>query len=242
MGFTGDLLRHQAALRRVVGAPDLLLMCRTTHSSAEIARVGTKIPRRGLRESGTIGWDHLLVHLRADQPKLADQLIARFGGIVVVQLGNQPYRQTRAQATAPPRCPKLPSLAPLSLSAHLTLDTLDVAAGTDLAGTVSLRNDGAANVTLNSGEPELTYVMVPGTDIVVAAGFDGAIAGVGIAGTLHPAASIPIHVIGTTATCTAGASPALTPGAYEVMVAVPIDEANPQRGGVRSNRVPLTLR
>jgi len=85
-------------------------------------------------------------------------------------------------------------------------------------------------------------VLVPGTDTVVAAGFDGLIAGVGVGGPVRPGASIPIHVIGATATCAAGTPPALAPGPYEVMVAVPVDQVHPQRGAVRSNRVAVTLR
>ena len=245
IGFTNDLKRHLADLRKLAGDPGLILVCKTTRSAATLARITARIPHRGLREAGSLGWDRVLVHLRADQAQLANDLIARFGDALVVQLGLQPYRDIDRRRLLhfppPPKCPWLPVAASSSLSAHLHLDTDVLTAGADLSGTVDVRNDGVVNAPLMTGSPQLTYVLVPGTNTVVATQYDGAIAGVGIGGPVPPGGSIPIRVIGATATCTAGAPPALSPGVYEVLVAVPIDELHPQRGAILSNRVTVTL-
>ena len=244
VGFTNGLPRHLAALRRLTGDPGLLLMCKTARSAATLARIQAKIPHRARRDAGPLGWDHILVHLRADQTQLADELIARFGDVLVLQLGLQPYRESdrrRLRFVPPPRCPRLPAPALSSLSAHLRLGAAEFAAGADLSGTVDVGNNGLTSAPLSTGSPQLTYVLMPGTDTVVATQYDGVIAGVGIGGPVRPGASIPISVIGATATCAAGAPPALAPGSYEVMVAVPVDDAHPKRGAILSNRVTVTL-
>lgn len=138
-------------------------------------------------------------------------------------------------------CPALPSSADLGVSSVFALDQSVLPPGGRIRGQLTLTNVGTEPMSISISNPESTFVTLPETDIVVAHGFDWIVGGVGSAGVLAPGEARKVTVAGDTRSCSDDARPPLTPGAYEVLVAIPIDLAQPERGYVRSNRVSIRI-
>jgi hypothetical protein len=239
VGFTADRESHRTELTALTRHE--IVVCPSTRSTAELDAIHATIPPEVVTSSVTVGWDRLRISLKANQEPLARRLHERHGEVLDLRLGRQPFPAADRTDSDITGCPLLPPPVLLPLSATVILAETRIAPGDDIRGRVTVRNDGDEAISTSFDNPALTTVLRAGTDEVVAAGFDGAIAGTGAGGQFAPGTGMAMSVLGSTSSCTAGASHALTPGEYDVIVTLS-DDAHPGRGAVRSNRVRITVR
>ena len=236
IGFTSNVAEHRSDLVPLLTDPDRVFVCKIGHSQAEVSRVAAEIQQAhasSAREllSVAAGVDGVTVQLRADVESVAQDLVARYGDVVSITLGNLPYpASTGATSGATGAC-TADVTGPTDLNglrADLSFPNPTVHSGQDIGGTVTVTNTGNAPATFQSGSPLVGWVVQPGTTSVVAS-YTGGIAGVGVGGTLAPGESSEIPVLVGTASCGPGVGYALPPGQYDVLV--PVVVLYPQRAG-----------
>jgi hypothetical protein len=250
--FTADIDVHARALAELVDRPELLEVRSTTYTLAQLAAVQDEVTATlvamtdtPLRTAG-ISAGTVYVTLRGDADDVAADLHARYGDAIRIVVGATTWTPAGPAATDT-ICGSDPvGIAIPGLVATVELVETTVTAGADLAGDVVLRNDGAAPVRFDSGQPAVAVVLDPASGAVVAR-YTGAIAGTGIRVDLAPRASMRIMFLGSTAAC-AGTTYALAPGEYDVVVEVdayPMPDADsaavPESGLVLAGPSPLTV-
>lgn len=228
VGFTSNVEAHRAALDKVVADPDRLLVCRVAHSQADVSAAADEIQNSITSQSdGYIsvgsGVDAVAVRLRSDRQDVADDLVARYGDLVSITLGNFPYPPSSdaSSSNAGDWCATdLTGPTDMNgLHATLTLDSASVRSGQDVNGTVTVTNTADIAVGFESGSPLIGWVVRPGTTTVVAS-YNGEIAGVGLGPTLQPGESTDIPVYIGTSSCDPDLGYTLPPGQYEVLSVV----------------------
>ena len=236
IGFTSNVAEHRSDLVPLLSDPDRVFVCKVAHSQAEVSRIAAQIQQAQTSSAGGFlsvspGVDGVTVQLRADSESVAEDLVARYGDIVSIMLGNLPYpASTGATSDATGTC-TADVTGPTDLNglrADLVFADPTVHSGQDIDGTVTVTNTGNAPATFQSGSPLVGWVVLPGTTSVVAS-YTGAIAGVGVGGTLAPGESSEIAVLVGTASCEPGLGYTLPPGQYQVLV--PVVVLYPQRAG-----------
>jgi hypothetical protein len=245
IGFTDHVDVHCAALRALLEFPEEFEIIRQPRTSNDIEQIQQEIsvlagPR--MRYSG-IGAGTIDVGLRADGEPIAEQIRARYGDLVTIQVGLQAYPPGRAPA---PDCAARsgPIVVGSPFAATLRLETSSVRSGEDFKATALVTNRGASPVEFESGDPMTAFIYRRGTDEIVGA-YDGGIGGVGLGATLAPGESIAVSVVGGTASCLADLGYALPPGEYDVRAAIDQYEHPPQGGVIvrylLSAPAPLTV-
>ena len=157
--------------------------------------------------------------LRADQAPLADQLIAEFGSMIHLTVGNFAYPLDPLTARNVCRPFRLASSTVEGLRATVELAGPSVVSGADFSATVTVTNVGPDQVVVDGADPLTAVILRHGTSEMVAA-YDGNIGGTGIGLNLKPGASHAISVHGGTASCDPAPGAALPPGTYDVVVMV----------------------
>ena len=231
IGFTDQIEVHCAALRAMLEFPDEFEVIRQAKTSSDVEQIQQDIIELAgpkMRYAG-IGAGTIDVGLRADGEPIAEQIRARYGDLVTIQVGLQAYPPGRVPA---PDCATRarPIVADPRFAATLRLASSSVRSGEDFKATASVTNRSAAAAEFESGDPMTAFIYRAGTDQIVGA-YDGGIGGVGAGGTLAPGESIDIGVLGGTASCLAELGYALPPGEYDVRAAIDQYE-HPPEGGV----------
>ncbi len=231
IGFTDHIDVHCAALRGLFEYPDEFEIIQQPTTARDVEQIQQEIivlagPK--LRSAG-IGAGTIDIALRADGEPIAEQIRAKYGDLVKIQIGLQPYPPGRAPA---PDCTNLPGPFVIGspFAATLELENASVRSGEDFKATATVTNKTDAPAEFESGQPMTAYIYRAGTDQLVGA-YDGGIDGVGAGGTLVPGATIDVEVVGGTASCLADLGYALPPGDYDVRAAIDQYE-RPAAGGV----------
>jgi hypothetical protein len=232
IGFTAHVAEHRAALNALAADPGRLLVCQIRHSAAEVSTTAAQIQAllsssdvvRGI----TVGADDTVnIQLRADQQPLADELIARYGDLIAIRLGQLAYPDP-ASDTSPPSCPTLPDGPTDSHGLRATLSPPgQIASGADGRGTVTITNTGNAPQQLQTGSPLVAMLTRPGSPEVVGV-YDAPVAGVGFGPTVAPGESVTVAYLVGTSSCDPSLGNALPPGTYDIHVEVLTDyQTNP---------------
>ena len=236
IGFTSNVAEHRSDLVPLLTDPDRVFVCKIAHSQAEVSRVAAEIQQAQTSSAGGFlgvgaGVDGVTVQLRADSESVAKDLVARYGDIVSIMLGNLPYPASADATSGATGACTADVTGPTDLNglrADLSFPNPTVHSGQDIDGTITVTNTGSAPATFQSGSPLVGLIVQPGTTNVVAS-YTGGIAGVGVGGTLAPGESSEIQVLVGTASCEPSVGYTLPPGQYEVLV--PVVVQYPQREG-----------
>ena len=187
-----------------------------------------------IRQFG-IQWGQVHIILRSDQLPLANELLARYGNLVRLEVGRKPYPPqpgvARAERLHRPE-PTLPEITIPGLEVTLLLDQPTIASGSDRRGRVRFENGSDELMTISTASPLTARLLDPVSNDTVGY-FDGAIGGVGITLQLQPGdvETMPV-IFGTTSPPDVEGYSA-PPGQYLVECVVPV-YGEPGENGVPS--------
>ena len=220
VGFTDHIDVHCAALRALLEYPDEFEIIRQPRAANDVERIQEEINELAgpkLRYSG-IGAGTIDVGLRSDGEPIAEQIRDRYGDLVSITVGLQPYPPGSAPG---PDCATRagPIAVGSPFAATLRLAAAEVRSGEDFKGTATVTNRRDSPVEFESGEPMTAFIYRKGTDQIVGA-YDAGIGGVGLGRTLGPGESIDVSVVGGTASCLEDLGYTLPPGEYDVRAAI----------------------
>lgn len=231
IGFTDQVDVHCAALRALFEFPDEFEIIVQPKTARDLEAIQGEIGVLGgskLRYVG-IGAGTIDAGFRADGEAIAEEVWTKYGDLVRIQVGLQPY--PRGSGPSGDCAARLgPVVTDTALTATLSLHSAVVRSGEDFDATASVTNSGSSPIDFESGEPMTAFIYRSGTDQIVGA-YDGGIGGVGLGKTLAPGESIDVNVLGGTASCLAELGYALPPGTYDVRAAIDQYE-HPPAGGV----------
>jgi len=188
------------------------------------------------------GEEIVVVALRADASQLAEEIHARWGPDVLIELGYHNYPEgTPGDAS----CPQIETGEAIpGLEARLELDDGGVvASGADIRGRVVLTNTTDREINFAPTSAPVGYVVEPGSDEVLGVTLQ-AFAAPLVTYSAPPHGSTEMGIfVGTTACQPASATPGLPPGEYEVLVAQNDRGADPSASEVHlvTARAPLTV-
>jgi hypothetical protein len=225
--FTGDVDRHDAALRSLVRHPARLVVQQEAHSLSALRQVREEIEgtlRRQAAETGrpvltSIGLGKAVIHvaLQADQENVASELATRYGSAVELRVGLFDFPGRRRTSPRPPAGPAPEEQAFEGLEVSVEVDQAVLEAGDDGHGRLVLRNNGTERIgPLPSGQPLVGSLLNDSHEAV--GGFCGWIAGTGMTVDLAPGRSASIEVIFGTASTREELGYALPPGRYWLKV------------------------
>jgi hypothetical protein len=225
--FTGDVARHDAALRPRLRHPDRLVVESRPHSLSDLRRVRQQIERSlgqraaqaGRRVLTSIGEGKGVIHvaLRADQEELAGELASRYGSAVELRVGVFSFPDRRRSHPRPPAWPALEEQAFEGLELGVEVDQQVLEAGDDGHGRLVLRNSTSERIgPLGCGQPLVGSLLNASLETV--GGFSGFIAGTGLTVDLAPGRSASIPVIYGTASTREDLGYAVPPGRYWLKV------------------------
>ena len=180
---------------------------------------------KGALRSFSVDGQTAVISLRADQLKLAQLFLQRYGKRVRIRLGNFAYPIAPNDATkGPVDCGTVPAPAPASSALRWSTrpSVLTVNSGADFAAIVSVANPGSVPVAYRAGN-SITGVISRRGERTIVATFDGSSDGAGSAagsatrtGQLLRGQSTRIVGLASTASCARKLGWALPPGAYDV--------------------------
>ena len=189
-----------------------------------------------------------MISLRADQLKLAQLFLQRYGKRVRIRLGNFAYPSAPNDATkGPVDCGTVPASAPASSALRWSTrpSVLTVNSGADFAAIVSVANPGSVPVAYRAGN-SITGVISRRGERTIVATFDGSSDGAGSAagsatrtGQLLRGQSTRIVGLASTASCARKLGWALPPGAYDVRFIVDPGTTTPAKS-TRATRATTT--
>jgi hypothetical protein len=225
--FTGDVARHDAALRPRLRHPGRLVIQTMPHSLSALRQVRQEIERAlqqqaaqtGRRVLTSIGQGKAVIHvaLRADQENLASELAARYGSAVELRVGAFSFPDRRRSRPRPSGSPTLQEQTFEGLEMNVEVDERVLEAGDDGHGLLVLRNSGQERIgPLSSGQPLAGSLLNASHETV--GGYSGWIAGTGLTIDLAPGRAATIPVIYGTASTREDLGYALPPGTYWLRV------------------------
>jgi hypothetical protein len=225
--FTGDVDRHDAALRSLVRHPARLVVQMRAHSLSDLRQVRQEIEgtlRQRAAEAGrpvltSIGLGKAVIHvaLQADQENVASELATRYGSAVELRVGLFDFPDRRRTSPRPPAGPAPEEQAFEGLEVSVEVDQAVLEAGDDGHGRLVLRNNGQERIgPLPSGQPLVGSLLNDSREAV--GGFCGWIAGTGLTVDLTPGRSASIKVVFGTASTREELGYALPPGRYWLKV------------------------
>jgi len=225
--FTGNVARHEAALRPMLRHPGRLVVKRRQHSLADLRRVREEIERtveqraaetgRWILTSIGEGKGVVRVVLRADQENLASELAARYGNAVELRVGAFCFPDRQRGHPRPPVRPTLEESTFEGLEMSVEVDRQVLEAGDDGRGRLVLRNSSAGRIgPLGSGQPLVGSLLNASLEAI--GGYSGWIAGTGVIIDLAPGQSASIPVIYGTASTREGLGYVVPPGTYWLKV------------------------
>ena len=245
IGFTAHLADHRQALRALVPDPHRVLVCQVRHSQSEVATVVADLQTRQTGDQSAIretsgGQGAARVVLAGDQEALAAELVARYGDLVTITVGNFPYPMPADRSALPVACGYADATGPSSsngLRATLALDAPTARSGSTITATVTLTNTGTGPASWTGGQPLTGSLVLRGTTDVVAT-FNGMVAGTGDGAELQPGETHTVRAMIGTDSCDLTLGYVLPPGDYDVIV--PVTLTYPQTQGVRPTNLLVT--
>jgi hypothetical protein len=225
--FTGDVAKHDAALRPRLRHPDRLVVESRQHSRSDLRRLREEIERtleqratqtgRRILTSIGDGKGVILVALRADQENLASELAARYGSAVELRVGLFSFPDRRRSHPQPPAGPALEEQTFEGLEMSVEVDQKVLEAGDDGHGRLVLRSSSSERIgPLDTGQPLVGSLLNASLETV--GGYSGWIAGTGLTVDLAPGRSASIPVIYGTASTREDLGYAVPPGRYWLKV------------------------
>ena len=225
--FTGDVARHDAALRPRLRHPGRLVVESRQHSLSGLRRVRQEIERtlgqratqagRPILTSIGEGKAVICVALRADQENLAGELAARYGSAVELRVGAFCFPDRRHGHLRPPVRPALEERTFEGLEMSVEAGQRILQAGDDGHARLALRNNSSERIgPLASGQPLAGLLLNASLEAV--GGYSGMIAGTGLIIDLAPGRSASIPVIYGTASTREDLGYAVPPGTYWLKV------------------------
>lgn len=176
------------------------------------------------------------LELLTGREQLASQVLARFGDIVEIKVGETAYCGAPGTSRTCEVLPGTDALPP-GLGLSLRLEASSIKATDRLSGELVIRNDSPTIFEMETGQPLVAAIVRPGTRTVVGT-YSGAIAGTGYGLRLSNGQSDTIRVIVGTSRCDGERGSALPPGRYGVRVGIGHNEGPP---GLLAPEVPLTI-
>ncbi len=177
--FAGDDVdEHDAALRRLVSYPSQLEVRGTrydrTHIEgihAEVRRIAATTERGSIKSTGVVK-GHVKISLRANQLKLAQDLLDSYGDAVQLTVGFLGYPDPNwfdpdvpaRSRVAPQRSPLLPDEIHVSIDEGLTVKT-----GEHLRSVVHIHNAGSTEIAVLTNGAVTAFVVDPQSEVVVGA-------------------------------------------------------------------------
>ncbi|HTQ80440.1 MAG TPA: hypothetical protein VMM92_10625 [Thermoanaerobaculia bacterium] len=225
--FTGDVVRHDAALRPQLRYPCRLVVEGRQHSLSDLRRIRGEIERtleqraaqtgRGILTSIGDGRGVICVALRADQENLASELATRYGSAVELRVGAFSFPGRQRSHPRPPDGLALEEQTFDGLEMSVEAGQKVLEAGDDGHGRLVLRNSGSERIgPLGSGQPLSGSLL--NTSLETVGGYSGWIAGTGLVVDLAPGRSASIPVIYGTASTREDLGYVLPPGTYWLKV------------------------
>jgi hypothetical protein len=171
------------------------------------------------------GASSVMVDLLPGREPLASKVLAQFGDIVEIEIGETVYCGGPGISR---RCDDLPGTdaLPPGVSLTLRLDKSSIKATEPLGGELEIRNDSPTLFEIDPGQPLTADIVRPGTRTVVGT-YSGAIAGTGYNLRLRDGQSEKIDVFVGTSRCDGERGSALPPGRYGVRVGIGENEGPP---------------
>jgi hypothetical protein len=250
---SGRVEETRSALSTMLSHPDQVDIALVPFTKADVKRVSADIVAEaqanaslfteysGLVEDGRIP-SVLNIGLKPGQEARAAEYVERWGPIVRIEIGGQPYvpKGCGPQPVAP-SCPDAsgadPALAQLELS--LTSDQPTFTVSDTGTAMLRIRNIGSESFEAETGNVLVGVLVEPQTRHVVGR-FTGGLAGVGLRTTVPPGESADVRVIFGASRCDGGEGSALPPGIYGLRVVIG-DNPNEPGSGYLSPEIPVTL-
>jgi hypothetical protein len=199
-----DLAGIQAEIEASLDAPDLLNIGEGTGQGAGL----------------------MFVYLRLGREHIADQLIARYGDVLRVAVGDMPWPLIEEHRSFDSCADPLPAGDAIDgLSAKVTVTEDEVKLGEEIAGSVVLTNDTTDPVVFTWGGAGVRgYLVEPGTDEPV--GMFTGMETAQLSATPAPAGgeSEPIRLVVGVVSCTPTVHTAVPPGRYEVVAVLNLED------------------
>ena len=216
--------------------------CRTDTRSYTYAQLTALQPAiesivKGKVSSVGTGEHAVEVNLFPGREALAASLAARFGNAVAITVGLAPYHCGDGKSR---RCPPLQGSSNLPPGLHLALrlGTSSMrAATTSMNATLVVRDDSPKSLTMDTGQPLVADIVIPGTRTVVGT-YGGGIGGTGFGFTLHDGKQVKITTVVAAWRCDGHPGSTLSPGRYGVRVGI---SRNERTAEYLAPEVPLTI-
>ena len=248
--FTGDLGRHEAALRGLLAYPDRLVLEHARWTRAKLDLVASEI-RSTLRqrqdETGRrvmaslgVGTGVVSVGLQADQEDLAKELLARYEDAIELEVGAFSYPMGRARARPRPQPGPEPEIIEIDgLELRLRPERRVFEMGDHGRADLVVRNVGSHHLgPLYSGRP-LLALLVDDAGRVVGGSAPALVAGTGLGIDLDPGAELSVDVLFGTASYREELGYLVPAGRYWLRTYLWLSEGDPPRSEQRAMSPPL---
>ena len=231
--FTGDLSRHEADLRQLVGHPEQLEIRRAAFSATQLEQIRTEITEMaraaepGVFNGWGLGWTVVTVRLRADQETLARQLLDRYGDAVELTVGllhfPDPMQPDGAQRLRCPTDVERPPLIPEGEIKVALVGSLEVRSGQNFHGQLVVHNGGVDDIVVMTNGQITGRVVDPGTEEVVGL-FSGAQTMPLVRFVARVGESVEIPLLGGTASPLGSLGYATPPGRWALEVVLSLED------------------
>ena len=244
--FAGDDVdEHDAALRRLVSYPSQLEVRGTrydrTHLEgihAEVRRMATAAERGSIKSTGIVK-GHVKISLRANQLKLAQDLLDSYGDAVQLTVGFLGYPDPNwfdpdvpaRSRVAPRRSRLLPDEIHVSIDEGLTVKT-----GEHLRSVVHIHNAGPTEMVVLTNGAVTAYIVDPQSEVVVGA-FEFAQTTPGIEFRIPPGGVIDVPLLVGTASSDPLLGYATPPGRWAIEIQLNLEN----RGIFRTPPLPFDV-
>ncbi len=231
--FTGDLPRHEAALRQLVGHPDQLEVRWAAFSATRLEQIRAEITEMaraaepGVFNGWGSGWTVVTVRLRADQETLAWQLLDRYGDAVELTVGllrfPDPIQPDGADRLGCPADVERPPLIPEGEITVALAGSLEVRSGQNFHGQLVVHNGGLDDIVVMTNGQITGRVVDPGTEEAVGL-FTGAQTMPLVRFAVLVGESVGIPLLGGTASPLRSLGYATPPGRWALEVVLSIED------------------
>ena len=245
--FAGDDVdEHEAALRRLVTYPSQLEVRRSRYDRtslegihAEVRRMATTTEQGSITNFGIVK-GHVQISLRANQLKLAQDLLDSYGDAVQLTVGFLGYPDPNwFDPDVPARsraAPQRPLLLPdeeilVSIDEGLTVKT-----GEHLRSVVHIHNAGSTGIVVLTNGAVTAYIVDPQSEVVVGA-FEFAQTMPGIEFRIPPGGEVDVPLLIGTASSNPLLGYATPPGRWAIEIPLHLED----RGIFRTPLLPIDV-
>ena len=225
VAFTAALDEHLRGLQASVEHPELIRVEQARYSEAKLTDDIRAIRRRLAddprhpEQGGRPGF----IRLKAPFFELAAELHEEYGDALKITVGGKPFPPENIgdrQAVPIP----IPTVTVPGLKLTVVLDVPSVVAGEEARGRVVFANRGSKRVEATTGI--LTGGVRRDGDDFMAGAFAGAVVAIGHLVRLEPGESTGLGLVVGTGSCLPDTSYVVPPGRYEVIAAIPFNQAD----------------